>query len=59
MKTIERLDEDNKVIETYKSLNEAAASLNSKQEDWQIALNIAYAIINNTWAYKSKWRESK
>ena len=54
---IQKINENGEIIETYRTINDAAASINNKMEVWQIALNIAYAIINNTKAYKYNWEQ--
>jgi hypothetical protein len=59
MQKIEKLNEDNQVIAVYNSLADAAASIESKMENWKVQLYIAYALINNGRAYKFKWRAVK
>jgi len=56
---IEQLNEDNKVIATYYSIQDAAKHIQSRASEMAIQLNIAWAIMHNTRAYKYKWRQAK
>ena len=53
---IQKIDDNNKIVETYDNLMIAAKSINTKIDTWKVALTIAYAITHNKRAYKSKWK---
>ena len=55
---IKRVDE-NGAVSTYRDLQDAATSINSRLEPWKVQLFIAYALNTRTRAFKSKWMPNK
>lgn len=49
-----RIDNDGNEV-TFRTLKEAANSINSKLENWKIQVYIAEAIVNNGVAFKYRW----
>ena len=52
---IRKLGED--FIETYPSIKEAAASIDTKMEDWKVQMLIYDAINHKKRAFKYKWQK--
>ena len=52
---IRKLGED--FIEIYPSIKEAAASIDTKMEDWKVQMLIIDAINNKKRAFKYKWQK--
>ena len=52
---IRKLGED--FIEIYPSIKEAAASINTKMEDWKVQMLIVNAINTGRNAFKCKWKK--
>ena len=52
---IRKLGED--FIEIYPSIKEAAASIDTKMEDWKVQMLICNAINHKKRALKSKWQK--
>ena len=59
MKKIRSINIETKEVKEYNSIQEASKSIKSKMLEWKIQLNIAYALITGTKAYKCKWEEIK
>ena len=55
---IKRIDE-NGIETTYRDLQDAAKSIDSKMEPWKVQLFIAYALNTKTRAFKCKWMPNK
>lgn len=55
-KRYKKTDENNN-IEYFSSLKEAAKSIDTKLDDWKVAIYIAEAIIHKHKAYKCKWEQ--
>ena len=52
---IRKLGED--FIEVYPSIKEAAASIDTKMQDWKVQMLICNAINHKKRAFKSKWQK--
>ena len=50
---------EEKVVNTYIDIKDAARDIQSKSTDLAIQLNIAWAIMHNTKAYQHKWKYVK
>lgn len=55
MKKIKQIKEDNSAI-IYDTLQDAAATIDTKIENWKIQMLIVDAIAHNKKAFKSKWK---
>ena len=55
---IKRIDENGETS-TYRDLQDAAKSIDSRLEPWKVQLFIAYALNTRTRAFKSKWMPIK
>ncbi len=53
---IKKIGENNKV-ESYKSIKDAAMSIDTKMDLWKIEMLIADAIIHRKRAFKAKWKK--
>lgn len=52
---IKKLGED--FVEKYDNLKDAAASVDTKMDNWKVQMLIADAIINKKRAFKCKWQK--
>lgn len=59
MKKIRSINKETKEVKEYNSILEASRDIKTRMPEWKVQLNIAYALITGTRAYKCNWEDVK
>jgi hypothetical protein len=59
MKKIRSINKETKEVKEYNSILEASRDIKTRMPEWKVQLNIVYALITGTRAYKCNWEDVK